>query len=89
MLVGCQLSVVGSYRPPVFRNAENWSMPPQTIISLPVHTALGKSLWVGVLLITVQLSRFGLYLAPVFRLLCASPENPPHTIISLPVHTAV
>jgi hypothetical protein len=39
VLVIVQLSVVGSYLPPVFRTLVS-SVPPQTIISLPVHTAV-------------------------------------------------
>ena len=38
VLVAVQLSVLGSYLPPVFKWSEP-SVPPQTIISLPVHTA--------------------------------------------------
>ena len=37
VLVAVQLSVLGLYLPPVFRS---WESPPQTIISLPVHTAV-------------------------------------------------
>jgi len=39
VLVAVQLFVLGLYRPPVFK----WRAlpkPPQTIISLPVHTAV-------------------------------------------------
>src|SRR6266436_2739827 len=63
--------------------------PPQTIISLPVHTAVGPCRAVGALtrVVAVQLSVLGLYLPPVLKLLL--PSNPPQTIISLPVHTAV
>ena len=39
-----------------------------------------------VVLLAVQLSVIGLYLAPVFRKLLSAP---PQAIISLPVHTAV
>ena len=44
-------------------------MPPQTIISLPVHTAVWESRGSGALvgLVAVQLSVPGLYLPPVFR----------------------
>jgi hypothetical protein len=63
MLVGVQVSVVGLYLPPVFDKD-----PPQTIISLPVHTTVfpprpGGAL---VVLVGVQLSVLGLYLPPVF-----------------------
>ena len=38
VLVAIQLSVLGLYLPPVFRKLPSY--PPQTIISLPVHTAV-------------------------------------------------
>jgi hypothetical protein len=38
ILVAVQLSVFGLYLPPVFKKF--WSSPPQTIISLPVQTAV-------------------------------------------------
>ena len=89
VLVAVQLSVLGSYLPPVFK--KNWlSLPPHTIISLPVQTAVCKNRAEGtsgkMVLVAVQLSVLGLYLPPVFDSL---PTNPPHTIISLPLQTAV
>ena len=76
------------YLPPVFKSVL-LPTPPQTIISLPVHTAVWalRSSGTFVLLVAVQVSMIGLYLPPVFKepLLSA----PPQTIISLPVHTAV
>ena len=39
MLVAVQLSVLGLYLPPVFKGLLP-STPPQTIISLPVQTAV-------------------------------------------------
>jgi hypothetical protein len=62
--------------------------PPQTIISLPVHTAVETYRPVGalVVLVAVQLSAPGLYLPPVLKILGGF--HPPQTIISLPVHTA-
>jgi hypothetical protein len=39
VLVPVQLSVLGSYLPPVFKKFV-WLAPPQTIISVPVHTAV-------------------------------------------------
>ena len=39
VLVAVQLSVLGLYLPPVFKSVLP-SYPPQTIISLPVHTAV-------------------------------------------------
>ena len=41
VLVAVQLSVLGLYLPPVFRSVEASAIhPPQTIISLPVQTAV-------------------------------------------------
>jgi len=41
VLVAVQLSVPGLYRPPVLKTLAPLSgVPPQTIISLPVHTAV-------------------------------------------------
>jgi hypothetical protein len=83
VLVAVQLSVLGSYLPPVFVTVP-LSIPPQTIISLPVHTAVFWNRAAGalVVLVAAQISVLGLYLPPVLK-------PPPHTIISLPVHTAV
>ena len=39
MLVTLQLSVLGMYLAPVFHKFDE-SLPPQTIISVPVHTAV-------------------------------------------------
>jgi hypothetical protein len=61
--------------------------PPQTIISLPVHTdaSCARSAGASVKLVAIQQSVP--YRPPVFN----RPEAfcPPQTIISLPVHTAV
>ena len=64
--------------------------PPQTIISLPVQTAVWNVRAAGalVVLVAVQLSVLGLYLPPVFEIVLPYPA-PPQTIISLPVQTAV
>ena len=40
LLVAIQLSLPGSYLPPVLRTLGRPSSPPQTIISMPVHTAV-------------------------------------------------
>jgi hypothetical protein len=40
VLVAVQLSVLGLYLPPVFKSIFMSPLPPQTIISLPVHTAV-------------------------------------------------
>ena len=42
VLVGVQLSVLGLYLPPVFKPLMRSVVPPQKIISLPVHTAVGS-----------------------------------------------
>jgi len=66
MLVGVQLSELGSYRPPVFMSLKR-SLPPHTIICVTVHTAVCSLRPSGafVVLVGVQLSVLGLYLAPV------------------------
>src|SRR5205814_4284140 len=86
VLVGVQLSVLGSYLPPVLNGPLN---PPETIISLRVQTAVCWSRPAGafVVLVAVQLSVLGLYRPPVFTL--TLPLNPPQTIISLSVQTAM
>jgi hypothetical protein len=77
------------YLAPVFKLLPESSCPPQTIISLPVHTAVVNNRPVGapVVLVAVQLSVPGLYLPPVLKSL--TPFPPPQTIIWLPVQTAV
>lgn len=89
MLVGVQLSVLGLYRPPVLRLLFGLLNPPQTIISVPVQTAVCQTRTSGalVILVEVHVSVFGLYLPPLLRLVMLF--TPPQTIISLPVHTAV
>src|SRR5947209_7616157 len=64
-------------------------LPPQTIISLPVHTAVCNVRPVGalVVLVAIQVFVLGLYLPPVLTSLV--PSCPPQTIISLPVQIAV
>lgn len=75
------------YLPPVFKLLP-LPAPPQTIISLPLQTAVWSSRALGalVVLVAVQLSVLGLYLPPVFK---KPVSPPPHTIISLPSQTAV
>ena len=82
-----QLSVLGLYLPPVLRDTT--LVPPQTIISVPVHTAVQsyRPMDALVVLMGVQVSVLGLYLAPVLK--TALPSQPPQTIISVPVQTAV
>src|ERR1043166_4682392 len=86
------VSVIGppasaQYLPPVLSAAGN---PLQTIISLPVHTAVCSDRAVGafVVVVAVQLFVPGLYLPPVLKGTKFS-FHPPQTIISLPIHTAV
>src|SRR5206468_1170070 len=57
------------YLPPVFQRLIS-SVPPQTIISLPVQTAVCPCRPVGapVVLVAIQLSMPGLYLPPVLVL---------------------
>src|SRR5262249_60094117 len=82
--VAVQLLALGLYLPPV---SGILPLPPQTIISLPVHTAVCWLRALGALevLVCVQLSVLGLYLPPVLKTVVLSP--PPHMIISLPVLT--
>jgi hypothetical protein len=81
--------VLGLYLPPVFSSPLLLLNPAHTIISLPLHTAVGPSRAKGALavLIGIQLSVPGLYLAPVSKLVPLL-SLPPQMIISLPVHTA-
>src|SRR5437016_360625 len=67
------------------------SLPPQMIMSLPVHSALCRNLAMVALtvLVAVQLSVAGSYLPPVLKVGGFEKWNPPHIIISLPVHTAL
>jgi len=69
VVVAVQLFVPGLYLPPVFRPLQKQSVPPQTIISLPVQTAVGPIRPVGalVVVVAVQLSVLGVYLPPVFQ----------------------
>ena len=95
MLVAVQLSVLGSYSPPVFNSWKPLSSkyPPQTIISLPVHTAVCSARAEGalVILVAIQLFAAGRYSPPVFKKirLFGMSKYPPQTIMSLPVQTAV
>src|SRR6476661_5731477 len=88
MPVVVQLLALGLYLPPVFKGLP--LVPPQTIISLPIQTAVWNFRATDALLVlvAVQLSVLGLYRPPVFKALVLS-GVPPQTIISLPVQTAV
>src|SRR6266850_2125023 len=65
--------------------------PPQTIISLPVHTAVWSYRGMGafVVLVGAQPSVAGSYLAPSLKSITGQQKTPAQTIISLPVHTAL
>ena len=73
------------YLPPSFKSPPGSLSPPQTIISVPVHTAvwLRRPMGAAVVLVVLQVSDVGLYLPPVLE------DDPPQIIISLPLHTAV
>jgi hypothetical protein len=95
VLVAIQLFVLGLYLPPVLKVTGGLQLapsqtPPQTIISLSVHSAVCQARAEGALamLVAIQLSVLGLYLPPVFQYLPMK-STPPQIIISLPVHTAV
>src|SRR6185436_10360866 len=91
-----QVSFSGSYRPPLetlpsIPGPDSPSAhPPQTIIKLPVQTAVWQPRGTGActLVVGVQVSVSGSYRPP---LLVSDPPavTPPHTTIKLPVHTAV
>jgi hypothetical protein len=85
--VGVKADATAQYLPPVCNSVTLY--PPQTIISVPVQTAVCSVRAEGafVVLVAVQLSVLGLYLPPVF----ASPLllSPPQTIIWPLDHTAV
>ncbi len=87
--VGVGAPDCAQYLPPVL-SLPPTVPPPQTIISLPVQTAVCKVRACGasMLLVAVQLSLPGLYFPPVLRTR-GKPSSPPQTIISMPVHTAV
>src|SRR2546426_1160061 len=75
------------YLPPVLVRG---NPPPQTIISLPIQTAVCRSRPSGALfvLVRIQVSVLGLYLPPVFKKV-GPKAFPPQTIISPSARTAV
>ena len=79
--VGVGLSVAAQYLPPVFKYPP-LPIPPHTIISLPVHTAVCCSRPAGapVVLVAAQLSVLRLYLPPVLKEVLSS-FHPPQMII--------
>src|SRR5262245_45663856 len=87
-LVAVQVSVTGSWRPPL-PSTETGPWPPHTIIRVPVQTAVGDMRSVGTfvrLVAPVQEFAPGSKIAPE-----VSGETellPPQMIIRVPVHTA-
>ena len=76
------------YLAPVFKSLPGLLSPPQTIISLPVHTNVCDSRPTGAVVVSValQVSVLGLYLPPVLKEV--QQFVPPQIIISSPVQTA-
>ena len=83
VLVTTQVSVAGSYLPPVFKETDESLLPPQMIISVPVQACAQGPRAGGALVVVMesQVSDEGSYRPPVLN-------PPPHTSISFPVHTA-
>jgi len=67
VLVAAQSSVIGLYLLPVFITPNSNEYPPQTIISVPVQTAVWALRAEGAVAVGVQLSVLGLYFPPVFN----------------------
>src|SRR5436190_10129239 len=88
--VGVGSGGVTEYFPPVLKKVPTPTVPPQTIISLSLQTAVCDSRTAGALivLVAIQLSVLGLYRPPLFKMFLPV-LYPPQTIISLPVQTAV
>ena len=63
--------------------------PPQTIISLPVHTAVWQSRAAGAPVVVTAVQRVQPPDCSARRRSNSCRRDPPQTIISLPVHTAV
>jgi hypothetical protein len=88
--VGAQLSPDGLYLPPELKYSP--LNPPQTIICVPVHTAVCDAREAGQFApveVANQLSLVGLYLPPVLTYDPPESADPPQTTISVPVQTAV
>ena len=79
--VGVGAPACPQYLPPVSKKSNPPGVPPQAIISLPVHTAVWEKRAAGalVVLVAVQLLVPGLYLPPVLKMLLVA--TPPQTII--------
>ena len=68
VLVAVQLSVPGSYLPPVFRIAPlSHSAPDDHFTAGPDCCVMSRPAGALVVLVAVQLSVLGLYLPPVFK----------------------
>jgi hypothetical protein len=80
--VGVGVVTCPQYLPPVSKKSNPPGVPPQAIISLPVHTAVWEKRAAGALavLVAVQLLVPGLYLPPVLKRFTFK-FLPPHTII--------
>jgi hypothetical protein len=80
--VGVGVVPCPQYLPPVSKKSKLPVVPPQAIISLPVHTAVWEKRAAGALavLVAVQLLVPGLYLPPVLKRFTFK-FLPPHTII--------
>jgi len=80
--VGVGVVPCPQYLPPVSKKSKLPVVPPQAIISLPVHTAVWAKRAAGALavLVAVQLLVPGLYLPPVLKRFTFK-FLPPHTII--------
>ena len=63
VLVAAQLSVLGSYLPPVLTEPPALP-PPQTIISLPVQIAVWRARALGGLVVLVAVHVFSVHAAP-------------------------
>ena len=79
--VGVGVVPCPQYLPPVSKKSKLPVVPPQAIISLPVHIAVWEKRAAGALVVfvAVQLLVPGLYLPPVLKMLLVA--TPPQTII--------
>src|SRR5690349_668147 len=86
-VMGVQVSVVGLYLAPSFRNAPFWFTPPHTIISVPVQARNADVLGDGAPMVemTVETPVVGLRRTPSLPAPVA--VLPPQMIASVPVHT--
>lgn len=87
--VGVGVGNCAQYLPPEFKKIPLLSIPPHTIISLPLQMAVCKIRAAGALLVVVAVQLFvsGLNVPPVLK--SAPLLRPAHTIMSPPVQAAV